>query len=139
MSPRRRPGPVAAATWSCTPSVAWDGTRRWCRLPASPSITGSWLPSRRPIPLRRATMSPFRNILSAADFSEISQEALSVACSLARGGSARLVVLHVIEHVYLAEEVVIAGQLGVPVVLPASNSVHRDALKERLRELYVPD
>lgn len=41
-------------------------------------------------------MPPFRTILHPSDFSGRSRHALEVACSLARGSDARLIVLHVL-------------------------------------------
>ncbi len=42
-------------------------------------------------------MSNFRTVLVAADFSERSQEAFRVACSLTEETGTRVIVLHVVE------------------------------------------
>jgi nucleotide-binding universal stress UspA family protein len=49
-------------------------------------------------------MPLFRTILVAADLSESSRESFRVACSLAREGETRVVVLSVAEPMYVAPE-----------------------------------
>jgi len=47
-------------------------------------------------------MLPIQNILHPTDFSEHSENAFNVACSLAQGYGARLILLHVLERPVLA-------------------------------------
>ncbi|MHB1561919.1 MAG: universal stress protein [Isosphaeraceae bacterium] len=83
-------------------------------------------------------MTPFRNILFGADFSEGSRDAFRAACSLAAPGQTRIHVLHVIEPHWVPEEPVPYGQL-VPGFYGASvEGREREALLARMREMYAP-
>ena len=84
-------------------------------------------------------MPVFRTILFAADFSESSREAFRVVSSLARGGEARVHVLHVLEAVHVAEEPVYFGQQSVQYSAAETGRGYRESVKERLRRFYVPD
>lgn len=86
---------------------------------------------RRPLPL-------FRVILFAGDFSEGSQAAFEVASSLARDGSTKLIVLHVLELIELNQQPLIYGELGVPLPISASYPRHIEALRARMADLYAP-
>jgi nucleotide-binding universal stress UspA family protein len=83
-------------------------------------------------------MTPFRSALVAADFSNRSRDAFRVAVSLAEEARTRLHVLHVVEHAPVVEQAVALGEGGAVIPLPAAGTAHHDALKERLREAYVP-
>ena len=58
-------------------------------------------------------MNAFRTIVFAADFSENSREAFSVACSLSREDKTRLVVLAVAKSDWVADDPVCLGQSSV--------------------------
>ncbi len=88
---------------------------------------------------RRLPLPMFQRVLFAADFSESSREAFRVACSLANDESTRLVVLHVIEMVHVAEQPMIYGELGVPVPITGDFPAHHQALADRMKDLYAPD
>jgi nucleotide-binding universal stress UspA family protein len=84
-------------------------------------------------------MTLFRTILVAADLSEGSREAFRAAGSLSRRDKTRVVVLHVMEPTYVPEDTVYFGDQSVRYIrVPREPSEH-EALKERLREFYVPD
>jgi nucleotide-binding universal stress UspA family protein len=83
-------------------------------------------------------MPLFRTILFAADFSERSKEAFRIACALADETQTRLIVLHVVEHTPIAEQQVVVGELGSPIVYSEGGPGRHDALKDRLREYYIP-
>lgn len=83
-------------------------------------------------------MTPFRNILFGADFSESSRDAFRSACSLVVPGQTRIHVLHVIEPHWVPEEPVPYGQV-VPGFYGASvEGREREALLARMREMYAP-
>lgn len=83
-------------------------------------------------------MTPFRNILFGADFSESSRDAFLSACSLVVPGQTRIHVLHVIEPHWVPEEPVPYGQV-VPGFYAASiEGREREALLARMREMYAP-
>lgn len=88
---------------------------------------------------RRLPLPMFPRILFAADFSESSREAFRVASALANDESTRLIVLHVIEMVHVAEQPMIYGELGVPVPITSDFPAHHQALLNRLQDLYAPD
>jgi len=75
--------------------------------------------------------SPFvfkiRTILHATDFSDCSEYARRVACSLTRDLGARLIVIHV-----APDEIVHAGLIGGP----DDVKLHLEELQERLREIF---
>jgi nucleotide-binding universal stress UspA family protein len=75
-------------------------------------------------------MLAIRTVLHPTDFSDTSQNALNVACALARDYDARLVVLHVATRPSMA--------YGEGVVPPSTADVVHDA-QQRLQELVVPD
>jgi nucleotide-binding universal stress UspA family protein len=82
-------------------------------------------------------MAHFRRILVGADFSEYSLQAFKIACSLAREGQTGLIVLHVVELTPVVEQVLALGSTGAPIFQPPGG--HQEALKDHLREVYVPD
>lgn len=84
-------------------------------------------------------MTPFRTILVAADFSERSEEAFRVACSLAGETKSRVFVLHVLEQTSVAEQPVGFDETGRPSPLGSGGFEHAEGRGERLRERYVPD
>ncbi len=84
-------------------------------------------------------MKAFRTILFAADFSENSREAFSVACSLARADETRLHVLAVVDLNWVAEDPVFFGQSGVQFYKQASDEHRLKMAIEKLRDEYVPD
>jgi nucleotide-binding universal stress UspA family protein len=83
-------------------------------------------------------MPAFRTILVAADFSERSREAFGVACALAEETKTRIVLLHVLESTPVMEQAVAFNEKGIPVPLSPAGAPHRQAIIERLGELYVP-
>jgi nucleotide-binding universal stress UspA family protein len=84
-------------------------------------------------------MIPFRTILLAADFSESSRGAFQVACALAREESTRVVVLNVMEPKYVPDPPVYFRQQTIRYHLVARDRSDHESLKNRLREIYVPD
>jgi nucleotide-binding universal stress UspA family protein len=76
-------------------------------------------------------MLKIQTILCATDFSEPSNNAFRLACSLARDHGANMVVLHVVPTSVLAY-----GGVMTPEPAPAP---HRDELLARLRQLVAPD
>ncbi|HEV3168398.1 MAG TPA: universal stress protein [Isosphaeraceae bacterium] len=84
-------------------------------------------------------MTLFKTILCAADFSESSREAFRVACSLAREGETKILVLHVLEAVHIAQEPVPSGQETLPFSRGEGNQGYHESVKERLRQTYVSD
>jgi nucleotide-binding universal stress UspA family protein len=83
-------------------------------------------------------MQPFRIILLAADFSENSQEAFRLACSLAVENRTRLIVFHVVEPTYVAEEPVYLGQAAVQFFKAPRDEVRHESLRRKLRAVYSP-
>lgn len=75
-------------------------------------------------------MLPIRTILHPTDFSERSELAFRVACSLARDYNARLVILHIVEP-----PMAVAGE-GVLMVPPP---VDMEPLRKRLQQLRPED
>lgn len=84
-------------------------------------------------------MKPFRTILFAADFSENSKEAFSVACSLAKEDKTRLHVLSVAGPDWVAEDPVFLAQAGAQFYKQPPDEHRLMLLKERLRDEYAPD
>jgi nucleotide-binding universal stress UspA family protein len=130
---RAVPGGVAALLARDDPQ--WTHSRR-LRGGEPPGPTER-APCLEPIS-RRVTMSTFRTILFAADFSPASQAAFHVACALADPGGGRLLVLHVVGQTPVVEQDVAFGEQGMLIPLPVDGT-HREALRERLRALYAPD
>ena len=83
-------------------------------------------------------MNAFRTILFAADFSENSREAFSVACSLAREDKTRLFVLAVAEPDWVAEGPVYLGQSSVQFCKEEHDGHRLEMLKQKLRDVYAP-
>ena len=83
-------------------------------------------------------MQPFRTILFAADFSEHSVNAFRMACALAVENNTRLILFHVIEPDLEAEEPTYLGQATVPFYAARRDASNHDALKRKMREVYVP-
>jgi len=83
-------------------------------------------------------MQPFRTILFAADFSENSKEAFHAACSLAVESKTRLIVLHVVDPNWVAEDPIYFGQQSVQFVAKRDEG-HHEALKRKLAEVYTPN
>lgn len=81
-------------------------------------------------------MLSFRNILVPVDFSERSRWAYELARSLGSNTGARLVVLHVIDEIHIAEQAVLLDESGLLTELPAAAPAHLQAIEERIRELY---
>jgi nucleotide-binding universal stress UspA family protein len=75
-------------------------------------------------------MLPFRTILHPTDFSEPSQRALQLACSLARDQGARLVLVHVAARP--------AAVYGEAILIPEPED-YLKPLKRQLDQLPVPD
>ncbi len=86
----------------------------------------------------RSPMTPFRTILFAADFSENSREAFSVACSLAREDKTRLYVFAAADPDWVAEDPVFIGQSAALFYKKAENAQRLNVLKEKLRDDYAP-
>jgi nucleotide-binding universal stress UspA family protein len=84
-------------------------------------------------------MPLFRTILIAADFSGSSRQAFRVACSFARADEARMIVLHVVEPLYVAEEPVYFGQHTVHFSVVERDPSEYELLKRGLCQSYVPD
>ena len=84
-------------------------------------------------------MPLFKTILFAADFSESSRAAFRIACSLAREGETRLLILHVLEEVHIVEEPVYFGQQKIEYSTVAKGQGYQESVKDRLRRSYVPD
>jgi nucleotide-binding universal stress UspA family protein len=83
-------------------------------------------------------MRPFRTILFAADFSDNSREAFGVACSLAVENKTRLIVLHVVEPAWVADQPV--DLLGETVqYVGRRDETHLDALKQKMHDVYAPN
>jgi nucleotide-binding universal stress UspA family protein len=76
-------------------------------------------------------MLTIKTILHPTDFSERSQDAFRLACSLARDHGARLILLHVIPPPQAV------GYDAMP-VLPAYPPGYRKELEEKLRSWQVP-
>jgi nucleotide-binding universal stress UspA family protein len=74
-------------------------------------------------------MLPVRTILHPTDFSECSEAAFQVACSLAKGYQGRLIVIHV-----MPSELVSSRVIGGP-----TPNLYRAELEERLHRYEVPD
>jgi nucleotide-binding universal stress UspA family protein len=83
-------------------------------------------------------MPVFQKILIAADFSESSREAFRVSCSLARADKPRMIVLHVVEPLYVAEKPVYFGQQQIRYSVVERDPAEYEALKRRMRQTYVP-
>jgi nucleotide-binding universal stress UspA family protein len=79
-----------------------------------------------------------KTILFAADFSESSRQAFRLACSLAREGESRILVVHVLEAVHIAMEPIASGPSAAPFSIDERYGGYHEAVKERLRETYVP-
>jgi nucleotide-binding universal stress UspA family protein len=84
-------------------------------------------------------MLPLRTVLVAADFSESSREAFRFACSLSREGTTSVLVFHVVEPRSVAEQPVYLGDRTVHFTAAPPDRAHLEALRERLREAYVPE
>jgi nucleotide-binding universal stress UspA family protein len=84
-------------------------------------------------------MKPFRTILFAADFSENSKEAFSVACSLAREDKTRLFVLCVADPDWVAEDPVFFGQSKVQFYKQAPDEKRLRMVEQTLLDEYAPD
>ena len=84
-------------------------------------------------------MQPFRTILFAADFSENSREAFRAACTLGVEDGTRLVVLHVVEPNYVAEEPAYYGQQVIQFFPKELDKAQHEALRQKMRLIYVPD
>ncbi len=82
-------------------------------------------------------MKPFRTILFAADFSEASHEAFSMACSLAVEGETKLHVLHVDEPNWVPEEPAAFGQ-PIQFYDDEIDGSHMEALSTNLSSAYTP-
>jgi nucleotide-binding universal stress UspA family protein len=82
-------------------------------------------------------MQPFQTILFAADFSENSQEAFRMACSLAVEGQTRLHILHVVEPDWTPEEPAGLGQ-AIQFYDAGTDGGCDEAVKRRLCAAYVP-
>ncbi len=82
-------------------------------------------------------MKPFRTILFAADFSEASHEAFSMACSLAVEGETKIHVLHVDEPNWVPEEPAAFGQ---PIQFwdDEKDGSHTEDLSTHLASAYTP-
>lgn len=81
-------------------------------------------------------MQPFRTILLAADFSENSQDAFHLACSLAMGNGKRLIVLHVVKPARVSKTPDYLGQGSLPT---SETEDGHEFLKRRMGEVYVPN
>lgn len=86
------------------------------------------------MPTKRIPLPMFRTILVAADYSARSREAFNVACSLAREGATRLIVLLVLEPPDGAIESSEAG-----VFATGEGEAEGDPLSVLLHEHYIPD
>ena len=82
-------------------------------------------------------MKGFQTILFAADFSDISQEAFRIACSLGLEGESRLHLLHVVEPDWVPEEPAGLGQL-IQFYDASTDGGQDEAVTRRLRAAYVP-
>jgi nucleotide-binding universal stress UspA family protein len=78
-------------------------------------------------------------MLFAADFSENSQEAFRVACSLAVDNKTRLIVLHVVEPNWVPLDPVYYGQATVQFQNVGRDKAYHDALARKLCEAYAPN
>ena len=74
-------------------------------------------------------MLPIKTILHPTDFSERSENAFRLACSLASDYGANLVIVHVVGVPLI---------LGDAVILPGTDVAHDD-LRDKLDDLEVPD
>ena len=83
-------------------------------------------------------MQPFRKILFAADFSENSREAFQAACAVAIENKTRIFVLHVDEPNWVPEEPIYLGQQAIQYYANAPEEAHQEAIKQKMREAYVP-
>jgi nucleotide-binding universal stress UspA family protein len=79
-------------------------------------------------------MLPVRTVLHPTDFSEHSDYAFRLACSLARDYGARLIVLHALERPVLAY----TGVMTAPPPPPPS-AEQRQAVQEQLHRIKPPD
>ena len=80
-----------------------------------------------------------KTILFAADFSDSSRQAFRLACSLAREGESRILVVHVLEAVHIVMEPIVSGQSAARFSIDERYGGYHEAVKERLRETYVPN
>jgi nucleotide-binding universal stress UspA family protein len=83
-------------------------------------------------------MKPFESILFAADFSENSREAFTIACSLALEKKTKMVVLHVVEPDWIPVEPVYLGQASVQYYREGPTETRQQALERKLCEFYAP-
>ena len=79
-------------------------------------------------------MLPIRTVLHPSDFSEHSDYAFGLACSLARDYGARLIVLHVLKRPVLAY----GGVMTAPPPSPPS-AEQRQSAREQLHRIKPPD
>jgi nucleotide-binding universal stress UspA family protein len=84
-------------------------------------------------------MQPFRTILFAADYPHHAKEVFHLACSLATEGKTRLIVAHVIEPNWVAEEPVYFGHASVQFHNAGQKPGRVEAIREGLRALYAPN
>lgn len=91
------------------------------------------------MPQQRNPLPLFRNILLATDFSERAGDAFATACSLAAAGATKLIVLHVVEQVHIAEQPIGFTEGGFPVAVFQEGLAFPENLVQRLREVYVPE
>jgi len=84
-------------------------------------------------------MQPFRTILFAADFSENSKEAFHAACLLAIESQTRMIVLHVVDPDWVAQDPIYFGQPPSVQFVAKRDEDHHEALKRKLGEVYTPN
>jgi nucleotide-binding universal stress UspA family protein len=84
-------------------------------------------------------MLPFRTILFAADFSENSKEAFRAACILAVENNSKLVVFHVAEPNFVAEEPAYYGQQITQFFPKELDKTQHEALRQKIRLVYPPE
>jgi len=83
-------------------------------------------------------MKPIRTLLHPTDFSEDSDSALELACSLARDLSAQIHIVHVIPHPPAVFWHVNAPHRPLAGHIHDDLRAYHDALGERLKHLPVP-
>jgi len=82
-------------------------------------------------------MKPINTILHPTDFSDFSQAALEVACTLARAADARLVLLHTVPHTAFTLSQGKLADFQKSVHREEDHAGYREEMRKKLQELPV--